>query len=213
MQLLVPSRLYFTVNLTWSTPSRLLWQQVKMTGLDLTVPCTRCLLQLQLFLLSLRHISIPCLTAPKQAVRVTAHLQTDISVVTSWVCSIHTPFNLLLFLFQAKIQLLPFLLSLFQLPDIESTLRDFEKSYHHYLTFSSARCSISPPLPPNPSVLFVMVLLFCIIYATVFLETYARRLCRKIAASFFESREEERALYLYSKLSRKHAEEQSCPKN
>lgn len=26
-----------------------------------------------------------------------AHLQTDISVVTSWVCSIHTQFNLLLF--------------------------------------------------------------------------------------------------------------------
>ncbi|XP_035199960.1 osteoclast stimulatory transmembrane protein isoform X2 [Oxyura jamaicensis] len=115
--------------------------------------------------------------------------------------------------YSAKIQPLPFFLSLFQLPDRESTLRDFEKSYHHYLTFSSARCSISPPQPPNPSVLLVMGLLFCIIYATVFLETYARRLCRKIAASFFESREEERALYLYSKLSRKHAEEQSCPKN
>nr|XP_047928427.1 osteoclast stimulatory transmembrane protein [Anser cygnoides] len=115
--------------------------------------------------------------------------------------------------YSAKIQLLPFFPSLLQLPDKGSTLRDFEKSYHHDLTFSSARCSISPPLPPSPSVLLVMGLLFCIIYATVFLETYARRLCRKIAASFFESREEERALYLYSKLSRKHAEEQSCPKN
>lgn len=73
MQLLVPSRLYFTVNLTWSTPSRLLWQQVKMTGLDLTMPYTRCPLQLQLFLLNLRHISIPCLSAPKQAVKVWRH--------------------------------------------------------------------------------------------------------------------------------------------
>ncbi|XP_040432297.1 osteoclast stimulatory transmembrane protein [Cygnus olor] len=115
--------------------------------------------------------------------------------------------------YNAKIQPLPHFPNLFQLPHKESTLRDFEKSYHHYLTFSSARCSISPPLPPNPSLLLVIGLLFCIIYATVFLETYARRLCRKIAASFFESREEERALYLYSKLSRKHAEEQSCPKN
>ncbi|OXB61015.1 hypothetical protein ASZ78_015012 [Callipepla squamata] len=81
---------------------------------------------------------------------------------------------------------------------------DLNRSYHHSLTFSSARCGISPPTPPNPSVLLVVGLLFCIIYATVFLETYARRLCRKIAASFFESQEEERAQYLYSKLSQQH---------
>ncbi|NXI67933.1 OCSTP protein, partial [Anseranas semipalmata] len=130
----------------------------------------------------------------------------DISVVTSWFCFVHTPFNLLLSLFQAKIRTLPFLLKLLRLPDKESSLRDFEKSYHHYLTFSSAHCRISPPIPPSPSVLLVMGLLYCIIYATVFLETYAHRLCRKIAASFFESREEERALYLYCKLSRKHKE-------
>ncbi|NXL95775.1 OCSTP protein, partial [Alectura lathami] len=81
-------------------------------------------------------------------------------------------------------------------------LLDFKRNYQHHLNFSSARCSISPPTPPSPSVMLVVGLLFCIIYATVFLETYARRLCRKIAASFFESREEERARYLYSKLSR-----------
>ncbi|OXB71852.1 UNVERIFIED_CONTAM: hypothetical protein H355_008874 [Colinus virginianus] len=81
---------------------------------------------------------------------------------------------------------------------------DLNRSYHHSLTFSSARCRISPPTPPNPSVLLVVGLLFCIIYVTVFLETYARRLCRKIAASFFESQEEERAQYLYSKLSQQH---------
>uniref|UniRef100_A0A8B9Z228 Osteoclast stimulatory transmembrane protein n=1 Tax=Buteo japonicus TaxID=224669 RepID=A0A8B9Z228_9AVES len=80
-------------------------------------------------------------------------------------------------------------------------------SYQHYLTFSSAHCEVSPPKPPNPSVLLVVGLLFCILYATVFLETYAHRLCRKIAGSFFESWEEKRALYLYKKLSRKHKEE------
>ncbi|XP_065610565.1 osteoclast stimulatory transmembrane protein [Cyrtonyx montezumae] len=85
-------------------------------------------------------------------------------------------------------------------------VRDVNRSYHHSLTFSSARCRISTPTPPNPSVLLVVGLLFCIIYATVFLETYARRLCRKIAASFFESQEEERAQYLYSKLSQQHRE-------
>ncbi|NXN75843.1 OCSTP protein, partial [Himantopus himantopus] len=106
----------------------------------------------------------------------------------------------------AKIEILPPLLKLLQLPDKELPLQDFERSYHHYLTFSSAHCRISPPTPPNPSVLLVVGLLFCILYANVFLETYAHRLCRKIAGSFFESWEEKRALYLYKKLSRKHKE-------
>ncbi|KFV47333.1 Osteoclast stimulatory transmembrane protein, partial [Gavia stellata] len=90
------------------------------------------------------------------------------------------------------------------LPYEELPLQDFERSYNHYLIFSSAHCRISTPTPPNPSVLLVVGLLFCILYATIFLETYARRLCRKIAGSFFESWEEKRALYLYKKLSRKH---------
>uniref|UniRef100_A0A8C6J7A9 Uncharacterized protein n=1 Tax=Melopsittacus undulatus TaxID=13146 RepID=A0A8C6J7A9_MELUD len=78
------------------------------------------------------------------------------------------------------------------IPYQETPLQDFERSYHHHLIFSSAHCRISPPTPPNPSVLLVMGLLFCILYATVFLETYAHRLCRAIAASFFESWEEKR---------------------
>ncbi|NXJ00578.1 OCSTP protein, partial [Psophia crepitans] len=102
--------------------------------------------------------------------------------------------------------ILPFLLKLLRLPHEELPLQNFERSYHHYLTFSSTHCRISPPMPPNPSVLLVVGLLFCILYATVFLETYAHRLCRKIAGSFFESWEEKRALYLYKKLSRKHKE-------
>ncbi|NXS39927.1 OCSTP protein, partial [Balaeniceps rex] len=107
----------------------------------------------------------------------------------------------------AKIEILPFLLKLSWLPYEELPHKDFERSYHHYLIFSSAHCRISPPTPPNPSVLLVVGLLFCILYATIFLETYARRLCRKIAGSFFESWEEKRALYLYKKLSKKHKEE------
>ncbi|NXA29726.1 OCSTP protein, partial [Ibidorhyncha struthersii] len=106
----------------------------------------------------------------------------------------------------AKIGILPPLLKLLQLPDKELPLQDFERSYQHYLTFSSAHCRINPPTPPNPSVLLVVGLLFCILYANAFLETYAHRLCRKIAGSFFESWEEKRALYLYKKLSRKYKE-------
>ncbi|NXI36425.1 OCSTP protein, partial [Galbula dea] len=108
--------------------------------------------------------------------------------------------------YSAKVEVLPFILTLFQLPHKELPLKDFEKSYHHYLTFSSAQCRISSPVPPNPSVLLVVGLLFCILYATVFLQTYAHRLCRRIAGSFFESWEEKRAFYLYKKLSRKHKE-------
>ncbi|NWQ80532.1 OCSTP protein, partial [Columbina picui] len=107
----------------------------------------------------------------------------------------------------AKIGILPFLSKLLQLPSEELPLQDFERSYHYYLTFSSAHCSISPPTPPNPSVLLAVGLLFCILYSTVFLQTYAHRLCRKIAGSFFESWEEKRALYLYKKLSKRHKEE------
>ncbi|KFO81068.1 Osteoclast stimulatory transmembrane protein, partial [Cuculus canorus] len=105
--------------------------------------------------------------------------------------------------YRAKIGILPFLSKLFPLFYEELPLQDFEKSYHHYLISSSAHCSISPPKPPSPSVLLVVGLLFCTLYATVFLETYARRLCRTIAGSFFESWEEKRVLYLYKKLSRK----------
>ncbi|NXG78749.1 OCSTP protein, partial [Baryphthengus martii] len=107
----------------------------------------------------------------------------------------------------AKVEILPFLSKLVWLSHKGSPLQDFERSYHHYLTFSSAHCRINPPTPPNPSVLLVVGLLFCILYATIFLETYAHRLCRKIAGSFFESWEEKRVLYLYKKLSRKHKEE------
>ncbi|NXM69712.1 OCSTP protein, partial [Serilophus lunatus] len=99
--------------------------------------------------------------------------------------------------------ILPFVSKILGLPSEELSLQDFEKSYHHYLIFSSAHCRISPPTPPNPSVLLVVGLLFCILYSTVFLQTYASRLCRKIASSFFQSWEEKRVLYLYRKLSRR----------
>ncbi|NWJ05343.1 OCSTP protein, partial [Crypturellus undulatus] len=107
----------------------------------------------------------------------------------------------------AKIRALPFFQKLFPFFSAESSIQDFEKSYHHNLHFSSAHCKINPPRPPNNSVVLVVGLLYCIIYATVFLETYAHRSCRKIAASFFESQEEKRTHYLYDKLSRKHEEE------
>ncbi|NXO70778.1 OCSTP protein, partial [Phainopepla nitens] len=103
--------------------------------------------------------------------------------------------------------LMPFLFQLFGRPSEQLLLGDFNRTYHHHLILSSARCRISPATPPNPSVLLVLGLLFCILYGAVFLETYARRLCRSIAASFFPGREELRVLHLYGKLSRRHRKE------
>ncbi|NWW72313.1 OCSTP protein, partial [Climacteris rufus] len=117
-------------------------------------------------------------------VPITLHIKYQVSAGVSWI--------------------VPFLFKVFGHPSKELLLGDFNRRYHHHLNFSSAHCRISPPTPPNPSVLLVVGLLFCILYATVFLETYARRLCRKIAASFFQSWEEKRVLYLYRKLSRRH---------
>ncbi|NXP31982.1 OCSTP protein, partial [Leiothrix lutea] len=94
--------------------------------------------------------------------------------------------------YKVEIGIVPFLFKVFGRPSEELLLADFNRTYHHHLIFSSARCSICPPSPPNPSVLLAVGLLFCILYTTVFLETYARRLCRKIAASFFPGWEEER---------------------
>ncbi|NXR63929.1 OCSTP protein, partial [Rhadina sibilatrix] len=106
--------------------------------------------------------------------------------------------------YKVEIGIVPFLSKVFMSPSGGLLLGDFNRTYQHQLIFSSARCSISPPTPPNHSVLLVVGLLFCILYATVFLETYARRLCRAIAASFFPGWEEKRVLYLYRKLSKGH---------
>lgn len=154
-----------------------------MPGLDPTTPgAQHPQLLPEVFVLQYPHLN-----TPKQAIPATTHLQA------------HTSLNLLFSLFQAEIDFLK----------ISLPVKDVDRSYHHSLTFSSASCRISPPIPPNPSVLLVVGLLFCIIYATVFLETYAHRLCRKISASFFESREDERARYLYGKLSRQHRKQHS----
>ncbi|NXJ09474.1 OCSTP protein, partial [Odontophorus gujanensis] len=185
-------------HLLAGSPQRL----IHPTGLRLSrEELTLCLAQvlrfsvallLVLVLVALEHLIFG---VADTAVRRMAQLST-VPVTLSIKYQAHASFNLLLSLFQAGIDILK----------IPVSVRDVNRSYHHSLTFSSARCRIRPPAPPNPSVLLVVGLLFCIIYATVFLETYARRLCRKIAASFFESQEEERAQYLYSKLSRQHRE-------
>ncbi|XP_078412367.1 osteoclast stimulatory transmembrane protein [Cetorhinus maximus] len=58
------------------------------------------------------------------------------------------------------------------------------------------------PSHPNVKVICIVCLLYAIAYTTVFLETYALRVRRKISATFFEQREDERINYLHQKMLR-----------
>ncbi|KAM7005081.1 osteoclast stimulatory transmembrane protein [Passerculus sandwichensis] len=111
--------------------------------------------------------------------------------------------------YKAEMGIAPFLYKLFWRPPEALLLRDFNKTYHHQLIFSSAQCRISPPGPPSPSVLLAVGLLFCVLYGSALLEPFARRLCRGIAASFFPGREDRRVLHLYGKLAGRQGREQS----
>ncbi|XP_044296156.1 osteoclast stimulatory transmembrane protein, partial [Varanus komodoensis] len=86
----------------------------------------------------------------------------------------------------------------------QQSIHQFERNYHQNLTLVSGNCSVGSLNPPNTAVTLAVGLLYCIIYVTIFLETYSHRLCRKISASFFESQEDQRVQYLYRKLVRKY---------
>nr|XP_028591612.1 osteoclast stimulatory transmembrane protein [Podarcis muralis] len=107
--------------------------------------------------------------------------------------------------YEAKLIFVPFLEYIFNGAfSTEQSLPPFERSYHQNLTFVSANCPMRWPNPPNKAVVLAVGLLYCIIYTMIFLETYSRRLCRKISASFFNSQEDRRVQYLYRKLVGKH---------
>ncbi|XP_074867853.1 osteoclast stimulatory transmembrane protein [Carettochelys insculpta] len=107
--------------------------------------------------------------------------------------------------YDAKLNILPFFWIIFnRAHSVEQSITDFERTYQHNLTFLSADCTSELPRSPNNFVALAVGLLYCIVYALMFLETYAQRLCRKISASFFERQEEKRVHYLYQELLRKH---------
>ncbi|XP_077688631.1 osteoclast stimulatory transmembrane protein [Eretmochelys imbricata] len=111
--------------------------------------------------------------------------------------------------YDAKINILPFIWKIFNgVTSGEQSIVNFERTYQQNLTFISADCTIKRPSPPNNFVALAVGMLYCIIYAMIFLETYAQRLCRKISASFFERQEEQRVHHLYKELLRKHNKEQ-----
>nr|XP_020635211.1 osteoclast stimulatory transmembrane protein [Pogona vitticeps] len=107
--------------------------------------------------------------------------------------------------YDVKLNFLPFLpYVLNNNIHMELSKSSFQRSYHHNLTFVSANCPIRYPNSPNTGVILAVGLLYCLIHVMVFLEMYSHRLCRKIAASFFENQEDNRVQYLYKKLVWKH---------
>ncbi|XP_069807974.1 osteoclast stimulatory transmembrane protein-like [Dendropsophus ebraccatus] len=53
------------------------------------------------------------------------------------------------------------------------------------ISFFTDHCR-QPPSPPDPSVITLTIVIYCILFVMVFLETYAQRLCRKISAKFYQ---------------------------
>ncbi|KAM5135038.1 osteoclast stimulatory transmembrane protein [Mantella aurantiaca] len=78
------------------------------------------------------------------------------------------------------------------------------------LTFFSPHCKRQAS-PPESSTIAAIGFIYCVLFAMVFLEAYAQRLCRKISAMFYRRREEERVLYLLHQIQKKLQDGQQHP--
>ncbi|XP_072133411.1 osteoclast stimulatory transmembrane protein [Mobula birostris] len=85
-----------------------------------------------------------------------------------------------------------------QITNLERTVKK-EAHFPWNFNLTSDRC-VFQTSPPDIRIIYIVGLLYLIAYITVFLEAYALRARRKISASFFESRENERVKYLQQKL-------------
>ncbi|XP_040187234.1 osteoclast stimulatory transmembrane protein [Rana temporaria] len=70
------------------------------------------------------------------------------------------------------------------------------------VTFFSPHCT-RPASPPESSTTAAIGLIYCVLFGMVFLEAYAQRFCRKISATFYRRREEERVQYLLDQIQKK----------
>ncbi|XP_056628924.1 osteoclast stimulatory transmembrane protein [Triplophysa dalaica] len=75
------------------------------------------------------------------------------------------------------------------------------------LIHTPSSCAADPS-KLNPSAMTALVFLYLFSYTLLLLEVYARRLRRKVAASFFQKQEEKRIEFLIRKIQTKHKERQ-----
>ncbi|XP_020839797.1 osteoclast stimulatory transmembrane protein [Phascolarctos cinereus] len=110
--------------------------------------------------------------------------------------------------YDAKYTVLAFVSFIFNQPSEERSSDTYQDSYKWELRFTSASCQLHSAHPPQYTAALAAGTLFLFASATVFLETYARRLGHRVAASFFQAREEQRARYLFARLHRSHQKRQ-----
>lgn len=93
-----------------------------------------------------------------------------------------------------------FVPSLCIIPDTcrTSTLIDFQRDYVWSYDPEPSLCEASAS-PPSRGVAVLLGCLCLMSYVLVFLEVYAKRLCRKICASFFREQAKKRREYLRKK--------------
>ncbi|XP_072489761.1 osteoclast stimulatory transmembrane protein [Notamacropus eugenii] len=94
--------------------------------------------------------------------------------------------------YNAKYTVLPFISFIFNQPSEERSLDTYQNTYKWELRFTSDSCQLHPAHPPQYTAALAAGTLFLFASATVFLETYARRLGHRAAASFFQAQEEQR---------------------
>ncbi|XP_030068871.1 osteoclast stimulatory transmembrane protein [Microcaecilia unicolor] len=171
---------------------------IKSTGLKLS--------KREVFTCLLRIIVLSFFLLSTLVIIVTDHIAFHLAVeVENWVHKFPTVPMTLDIAYSAKISFVAASLIPIKVPDIN--VISFNKRYQRDFAYISADCTFKSN-PPNTLVTITVGFMYCIVYAMVFLETYAHRLCRKISASFFEEQEEQRVLYLYNKILQKHQKKQ-----